>query len=294
MTEKDTELTHLKYLEDLLEALKEETSKKKDEISKEKVEFFNNEYAAEKLTKKLAAFFKERDMAIVKLKTGARSKDYYDVAKHIWNAKKVLIPFIKKIPDCVRDKTRQFNYNTKNLSKDESGQLWNFCTYIQDKKKWFTFEKADNICHVQLAEGNQHLQFFNGGWAEEISIYIIVKALNEFKKQAKSSHKLFWNVCLKKFGSDNQRDMELDLIVQIKDRFYIFEVKTGKVLLIDNWVDRTRLFNSEKSEYITCTSNKNLEPKTFSPYVLFALPTLEKQFLELLNRDFPQQSKKKL
>ena len=84
----------------------------------------------------------------------------------------------------------------------------------------------------------------------------------------------------------------IHLVVQIKDRFYVFEVKTGVVLYIDKWVDRTRLFNGENSEYITCTSNEQLEPRTFLPYVLFALPTLEQQFLELLHKDFPRENKK--
>jgi len=266
-----------------------ESKAKKKKILGEKEEFFSNDYSIMHETKKIAVFFKEHDLAIVEINYGPRTEDYYDVAKRIWKAKDVLVPFIKNIPACVNDKTREFDYNTESLSDKESSQLRSFCKDMQDNRKWFTFEKTNKSYHIKLPKENKHIKFFTGVWAEEVSIYLLVRTLNKFRSQTGRYYKLFWNVCLKKFGSETQSwDMELDLVVQIEGRFYIFEIKTGKVLAIDKWVDRTRLFNSEKSKYITCTSNEKLEPRTFFPYVLFALPTLEEQFLKLLSRDFPK------
>lgn len=256
-------------------------------LEAERDDFFNNKFATDRLTKKLAAFFKQRELVIVKYENGSRSDDFYDVAKHIWKSKDLLIPFIKNIPNCVSNKSRKFEYDANSLDKDDGDILWNFCKYIQDTKEWFTFERVDGIYTVQLSKSNHYVNFFTGLWAEEVSIYLIIKALNKFTANGNVKYKLFWNVCLRIFDSKKPWDMELDLVVQVKDNYYIFELNTGTVLQIDKWVDRTRLFRSDKSQFITCTANESLEPRIFQPYILFTLTALEEQFLEVLAKDFP-------
>ena len=78
----------------------------------------------------------------------------------------------------------------------------------------------------------------------------------------------FANVKLKKPDSVNLNDIQLDLIVQLPESFYIFETKIGTVLAIDKWGDRTKLFASEKNRFITCCADKKTESENF-PTVYF-------------------------
>lgn len=80
--------------------------------------------------------------------------------------------------------------------------------------------------------------------------------------------------------------MQLDLVAQIGGRFYIFEIKSGPILNVDKWVDRSRLFDNEHNRFITCTANEKLDPDIFAPFRLFALPSLEAQFTMMLEEDF--------
>lgn len=265
--------------------LEQWVQKSKERLLIERDQFFSTDFSNDPKTKKLSEFFIRRDLAIIDLQQSERSKEYYDVAKKIWSNRELLIPFIREIPRCT--KTRSFDYSTSHLSQLEHNQVRNFCEYIKKQKGWFSYQDNKTSIHVDLSKGNGYIGFFNGGWAEQVCLYIIDKTLNAFTKEIKVRKKLFWNVKLKYFGSKHQHDMELDLVIQIRDNFYIFEVKSGTVLQIDKWVDRTRLFESELSKYITCTADPQLNPMTFAPFKLFALPTLGEQLHKLLSADFP-------
>ncbi len=51
-------------------------------------------------------------------------------------------------------------------------------------------------------------------------------------------------------------------------------------------IDRTRLFDGGKNRFITCNADETLNAVIFHPFRLFSLPTLEAQFLEMLQADF--------
>lgn len=82
--------------------------------------------------------------------------------------------------------------------------------------------------------------------------------------------------------------MELDIVVDLKDRFYIFETKSGTNLNILTWADRVRIFetkDSPKCHFITCCLDSSINARIFKPCRLFLLQTLEKQFKQLLEQD---------
>ena len=79
--------------------------------------------------------------------------------------------------------------------------------------------------------------------------------------------------------------MQLDIIAQINDRFYVFETKSG-VLGIQKWVERAKIFNQNGNRFLTCCIDASVNPKLFRPYRLLALELLEKQLIELLDYDF--------
>ena len=130
--------------------------------------------------------------------------------------------------------------------------------------------------------------FLAGVFGEYGTVNLIERTLRQFA-EAKNGfkYKIFHDVKLKKTDSDKPHDIQLDLVVQLPEGFYIFETKIGQVLAVDKWVDRTRLFASEKNRFITCCADTNLNPKIFQPFLLFNLDQLQEQLTALLQKDYP-------
>lgn len=274
----DTDITHIEFakfvLDERLTALKAERDLLRDD-----------EYGSARGTKRLSAFFKARGLFIVDLHAGERSKDHYNLAKQMWRSRAVLLPFVKKLS---QNKEPSFVYETASLSVTDRTDLKNLCDMLA-KHGWMSFNIRPDSFEITPSMRGVQKQFLSGAWAEEINLYLIDKTLKTFTHSNHQGYKLFWDLKLKRMDSDkeNGHDMQLDLVAEVGDRFYVFETKSGFTLSIAKWVDRTRLFDDDKNRFITCTANEKLSPLIFSPFCLFALPTLEEQFLKLLQEDFP-------
>ena len=238
-------------------------------------------------TKKLAEFFYAHSMSLVTLQTRNDSQKLYPTAIQIWKCRTISLPFIKHLH---RNAKQAFTYDVKNLSPSDLTDLLNLCKELA-KKSWleYQFIRKEGVIEVKPSISGPPKNFLNGGWAEEINLYLIRKALDAFSKTHTIKYKLFWDVKLKSFDSpaEKSHDMQLDLVVEINARFYIFETKSGCTLNIDKWVDRARIFNHDQHRFITCCADENLNYKIFTPFYLFALPTLEEQFADMLKKDFP-------
>lgn len=277
-SEIDAEIAHVEYAQTVLTERLTALAAERDLLREDK-------FAKQKLTKNLVAFFKAHGLYIVSTETGARSDDHYGLAKQLWRAQETLLPFIKTLS---KNKKKVFTYDIKALSPTEKTDIKNFCDNLR-KQEGLLYEMLATEIKITPSLKGHHKQFFSGAWAEEVTLYLIDKALKKFTQSRKLPHTLYWDVRLKQIDSikDNSHDMQLDLVAEVKGRFYIFETKSGFVLSIDKWVDRTRLFDGDKSRFITCVADKNLNPMIFKPFKLFALATLEEQFGEMLNEDFP-------
>jgi len=273
-----TEIAHIEFarsvLEERLTALKAERDQHRAD-----------EHATAKVTKRIAEFFKAHGLYIVGLHSGERSKDHYALAKQMWRSRAVLLPFVKKLS---QNKEPSFVYETTSLSVTDKTDLKNLCDMLA-KHGWNSFKLVPDGFEVAPSLRGVQKQFLSGAWAEEINLYLIDKTLKTFTQSRRQGYKLFWDLKLKWIDSDkeNGHDMQLDLVAEVGSRFYVFETKSGFTLSIDKWVDRTRLFDDEKNRFITCTANEKLNPLIFDPFYLFALPTLEEQFLEMLQADLP-------
>jgi len=277
-TEINAEIAHIEYAQSILAerlaAAKQERDGLREDI-----------YAKNKVTKRLAEFFKAHGLYIVDLQHGARSKELYALAKQMWRSWAVLVPFIKRLS---ANKNTAFVYDTTGLSAAQTNDLYNLC-HVLASKKWISFTKGQAGFEITPSLTRAQKRFLHGAWAEEVTLYLIDKTLKGFTRTRHLKYRLFWDAKLKRHDprTDNLTDMQLDLIAQVGDRFYVFETKSGAVLSIDKWVDRTRLFDLMGNRFITCTADPSLNPKMFEPFRLFALPTLDEQFLELLQADFP-------
>lgn len=200
-----------------------------------------DDFIKAKVTKPLAAFFKAHGLYIVDLNSCERSKDHYALAKQLWRSRAVLLPFVKKLS---QNKEPSFVYETTALSVTDRTDLKNLCDMLV-KHGWISFKLVPEGFEVTPSLRGVQKQFLSGAWAEEVNLYLIDKTLKTFTQSRRQGYKLFWDLKLKRIDSDkvNGHDMQLDLVAEVGDRFYIFETKSGFVLSIDKWVDRTRLFD---------------------------------------------------
>ena len=243
-----------------------------------------NPYVKDRTTKRFAEYFRTLGYYIVSLSTKAPDTDNsYAIAKQIWNGRSIMLPFLKYMH---QSGSKEFEYPIAELSGTDKTDLLNLCKRMQDSG-WIEFSKVKDVLHVQ-AFPKRLKNFPNGGWTEEANRYLIKKVLSDYSANHKIKYRVFWDVKLKLLDSekDNLNDMQLDIIAQINDRFYVFETKSG-VLGIQKWVKRAEIFNQKGNRFLTCCIDSSVNPKLFHPYHLLSLEHLEKQLIELLDDDFP-------
>jgi len=273
-----TEIAHIEFARSLLN---ERLTALKDERDQHRAD----EHATATITKRLAEFFKAHGLYIVDVNHGERTESHYDLAKQIWRSRKVLIPFVKCLSN---NMTKSFSYDTSKVTLVQKNDIRNFC-HVLANKNWLTFTQSDKSFEIVPSLQGEQRDFVQGIWAEEVTLYLIVKALNDFTKKRHLKHKLFWDLKLKQIDpiSTKAVDMQLDLVAQVGDRFYVFETKAGVFLMIHKWVDRARLFDDGKNRFFTCTADENLNRLMFKPFRLLTLAKLEQQLTSSLQRDFP-------
>ena len=252
------------------------------EISPQTEKFRNS-----RSTKKLFAFFEDKGYHIISL-TEKQSipRDRSQLASLLTKNRKILFPFINDLLHC-----KDGAFSVQDFSLESLNSLLNICKSFS-KRKWINYEydkKEKIIKFKRLADLKGEVKYFLSGiFGEYGTAKLIEQALQEFAKEKNGfKYKIFHDIKLKKPDSDKQNDMQLDLVVQLPEGFYIFETKMGEVLAIDKWVDRTRLFAGEKNRFITCCADETLNPKIFQPFQLFNLEQLKTQLADLLRQDYP-------
>ena len=252
------------------------------EISKE-AEGFRNKRS----TKKLFAFFEEKGYHIISLTEKQQiPHDRSQLALQLTINRKILFPFIK-----VLIHSQEESFSATNACLEDLNCLLNTCENFSNRK-WIDYKygkKEKIIKFTRLADFKGEVrQFLSGVYGEYGTAKLIECALQEFAKEKNGfKYKIFHDIKLKKPDSPHPNDMQLDLIVQLPEGFYIFETKMGTTLAIDKWVERTRLFAVEKSRFITCCADETLNPQIFQPFKLFNLEQLKTQLTDLLRRDYP-------
>ena len=176
------------------------------------------------------------------------------------------------------------------FSPEEKSTLIQLCEAFKGFG-WISVERSRTELKIKRGRKNQAIQFWNGGWAEIVNRSIIESALQSFAKEQKlKGHKfhgdIFYDVKLVRLASEKvSPDMQLDVVVRMDDRFYVFETKTG-VLGIDKWVDRAKLFSrDQKSRFITCCIDEKIPTQWFRPFYLVPLGRLEAEMSKWLAGD---------
>ena len=268
-------------LEEKIVPLQKELEELKQNKSKEIAE---NPFFSDKLTKRTAEFFKGKGYLMVDCVKKPADNEHA-ISKQLWGCHDIALPLFQQL----FQKSEDFDYSLEKLEHDSKNLLLNMCKTMSDKG-WLTYEvfKKKDSMKIHQNDAKAHKMFYNGGWAEMVNRYLVLKTLNEFAKSHKLKYKIFTNVKLRKLDSDRTdgHDMELDLVVDLGSQFYIFETKSGNALGIEKTLERTKMFTQSGNRFILCCMDEKANPKQFQPIRLFALPKLEKQLNELLQKDF--------
>lgn len=239
-------------------------------------------------TGKLFAFFEDHGFHIISLTEKQNlPRDRVQLAAQLTKNRKKLSPFIH----CLLHS----NEETFLLEKDTQEYLTclvNICKLFANRQ-WIDFQyqkETKTIVFKRRPELKGDVKhFLSGIYGEFGTAKIIEQVLQEFAVAKNGfKYKIFHDIKLKRPDSPNPCDMQLDLVIQLPEGFCIFETKMGEVLAIDKWVDRTRLFASGKSHFITCCADNTLNHKIFRPFLLFNLDQLPEQMFALLTKDYPE------
>ena len=231
-------------------------------------------------TRRLAEFFYSKGFLIVDY--GKDVSEHYKLGKQIYDCLDVSWDFISGLLQA--SKGQEIKYEAGNISNEAFVNFHNLCIQMQ-KKDMMEFRLDGRTFFITSKLENEHRKYLSGECYEEANRYLIDKTIRDFSKDI--SFSVYRNVRLKKADScdSNANDVQLDFVVEFEDRFYIFETKAGMRMAIGKWVDRTRLFADEKNKFITCCLQK-FDPKTFEPFILLPMKSLESDFRNLLKQEF--------
>lgn len=282
-------ISHLKALRDSLAAVMNDVEAEMktqegilaDEMATEeslRVACKRNKFLHTKRTQCLAEYFKAKGLLIASLQECTSiSKARYGLAKTIFNTPQALLPVLKFLY------LRKGNsISIADLGATEKAAVCNFLTQLK-KMGWLEWAKQKDEITIERKIPNDQYVFFNGGWAEDATRYLIEKTLHELNIPHKATYR---EVKVEDVYGRGEKH-EFDFIVEFKDRIFIFETKTGS-LGVERWIDHARMFNDANgpNRFLMCCNDDSLNAKLFQPYRLFHLKTLTDEFGEFVKHEF--------
>ena len=238
----------------------------------------------ERKTRRLAAYFSELGFRIVSYVGKEQVLAETRAANFLFKIKEMAVPIFKKL---VAKSNREVSVELDGFDGVAKSSLLQLCDAFE-KLGWIRTERTKHALRIVRLNDKEATCFWHGSWAEYVNRSLVVKTLQAFANSRKFRFDVFYDIKLAKWEpTGNQVDMQLDLVAQLADRFYVFDTKTG-VLCIDKWVDRARMFGADqRSRFITCCADEGIPPRLFEPYTLIPLGDLQLRLGEILNEDFP-------
>jgi len=276
-TPQQTELDALILARDVLQRQIDERVTLRNHGILERDQFFK-----ERKTKKLASFVAELGYRVLDFTSKEHSLQTKPAALLLYRIKEYAVPIFKKF---VTKTCKKQIIPLDDLEPKVKTTFLQLCDAFE-RLKWIATERGKHEITICRLNDKEAAQFWFGGWAEVVNRSLVESTLQDFAKKHKCKFDIFFDVKLAKIESEKATpDMQLDIIAQLKDRFYIFETKTG-ILGIDKWVARAQMFSvDQKSRYITCCADETIPPYLFEPYTLLPLSQLKEQMTRMLKED---------
>ena len=280
MTTRQAELDALILARDVLQRQIDERVRLRNQELLDDDTFFK-----ERKTRKLASFVAELGYRILDFTKKEQSLPTKSSALLMYRIKERAVPIFKQF--VAKDNPEQV-VPLDDLKPDVKTTFLQLCDAF-GRLRWIETERTKHEIKIQRLNDKEASQFWNGGWAEVVNRSFIESTLQDFAKEYRCPFDIFLDVKLAKIDSlKKSPDMQLDIIAQLRDRFYIFETKTG-ILGIDKWVVRAKMFSvDQKSRFITCCADEMISPRLFKPYQLVTLSSLKEDMARMLNDDLKQ------
>ena len=218
----------------------------------------------------------------------------YSLAKQIFKSSEVLVPLMLKLALGIKGEKDPISYNIS--YKGGMSIVRQFLQNIVDqfldnlkKKKLISTWKRKDGCQYEIfiQKSEAKKRFFRSTWAEQVFRHVIMKTVQEFCRSRKISFKAFGNACLRR-TNENCLFTELDLVVQIEKRFYVFEIKSGPNINILQWAKREMYLANgcDLVRNIVCTIYDSIPERIFEPQLLLKLSNIESGLTKILETDF--------
>lgn len=279
-TPQQSELDALVLARDVLQKQIDERVRLRNHEILERDEFFKK-----RKTRKLASFVAELGYRIFDFTKKEQPLSTKRAALLMFRIKEYAVPIFRKF---VAKAHQKQDVPLDGLEPEVKTTFLQLCDAFE-RLGWIETERTKHEIKIRRLNDKEAAQFWHGSWAEVVNRSLIESTLQDFAKEHKCRFDIFFDMKLVKIESEKAiPDMQLDIIAQLKDRFYIFETKTG-ILGIDKWVARAKMFTvDQKSRYITCCADETIPPYLFEPYQLVPLSRLKQEMVKLLNGDLIQ------
>ena len=276
-TPHQTELDALMLARDVLQRQIDERVAIRNREILERDQFFK-----ERKTRKLASFVAELGYRVLDFTSKEHSLQTKPAALLLYRIKEYAVPIFKKF---VTKTCKKQIIPLDDLEPKVKTTFLQLCDAFE-RLKWIATERGKHEITICRLNDKEAAQFWFGGWAEVVNRSLVEDTLQDFAKEHKCPFDIFFDMKLAKIESEKATpDMQLDIIAQLKDRFYIFETKTG-ILGIDKWVARAKMFTvDQKSRFITCCADETIPPYLFEPYQLVPLSQLKEKMTRMLEED---------
>lgn len=142
---------------------------------------------------------------------------------------------------------------------------------------------------VRFPDDPRKLLFFRSKWAEASFRMLVERTVRHYLHQTNQiiPYRLLSNVKIKRVDDETHNILtELDLVLEIGKRFYVFEIKSGPQIRILQWALREALFHDSQTRVITCTTYPGIPPEIFEPQILLTFNSFEERFIKYLEVDF--------
>ena len=272
-----TELDALMLARDVLQKQIDERLVIRNREILERDQFFK-----ERKTRKLASFVAELGYRVLDFTSKEHSLQTKPAALLVYRIKEYVVPIFKKF---VTKTCKKQIIPLDDLEPKVKTTFLQLCDAFE-RLKWITTERGKHEITICRLNDKEAAQFWFGGWAEVVNRSLVESTLQDFAKEHKCPFDIFFDMKLAKIESEKATpDMQLDIIAQLKDRFYIFETKTG-ILGIEKWIARAKMFTvDQKSRFITCCADETIPPYLFDPYQLVPLSQLKEKMTRMLKED---------
>lgn len=149
---------------------------------------------------------------------------------------------------------------------------------------------------VAFPEDSDRLSFYRSKWAEICFRRLFRQVVENYLHQTNQNlpYRLLNNIKVAKKGETKRILTELDLVLEMGERFYVVEVKSGPWIRILQWAQKECLFKDSQTRVITCTTYPGIPSEIFAPQILLTFNTFESAFLRILENDFKVKTPKTL